>query len=260
MSVSEDHKITISSTDTNTWRDIQIKGATIGTEANFNITSETGSGIDVSTKAENAGTAFLSHSDSTVTAGTYGVDAKEKAAIGFGESFVVPTFTVDKKGHLTAAGTKSITLPTPEASANTTYDLFVGEASSTGNATATNGNVNLHLLGNDKADDIVGIVGTGAAKVTCSDGIITINTPEQVECKDENVKQTEYAGDGARPVLMSSASTPTSGGKAETSYSTAITATGSGTLTASKFVQGTADVLDASMILILDGGGAAAWN
>ena len=60
-------------------------------------------------------------------------------------------------------------------------------------------------------------------------------------------------------MLMSSASTPTSGRKAQAAYSTAITATGTGTLTAQKFVQGTAQVLDAAMVLILDGGNASSY-
>ena len=259
MAVSEDKKITISSTDTNTWRDIQIKGATIGTENAFNITSETDSAIEISTKAENPGTAFISHKDASVTPGTYGVEAG-KTTVGFGQSFTIPTFTVDKKGHLTDAGTKSITLPTPEASKNTTYDMFAGGANSTSAEVATNGSVHIHLKGSDQSDDKINIIGTGSAHVSCNEnGVITINTPEQTECIDENVIQTEYSAEGARPVLMSSSSTPTSGGKAQAAYSTAITATGTGTLTAQKFVQGTAQVLDAAMVLILDGGNASSY-
>ena len=51
----------------------------------------------------------ISHSDSAVTAGSYGLASN--ASPGHGSSFNVPYITVDGKGHITAASNKSVTLP-----------------------------------------------------------------------------------------------------------------------------------------------------
>lgn len=51
----------------------------------------------------------ISHGASGVAANTYGITAD--ASPGYGESFTIPYFTVDTNGHITVAGTHTVTLP-----------------------------------------------------------------------------------------------------------------------------------------------------
>lgn len=51
----------------------------------------------------------VSHANSNVTAGSYGLASN--ATPSFGSTFNVPYVTVDAKGHVTAASTKTVTLP-----------------------------------------------------------------------------------------------------------------------------------------------------
>lgn len=58
----------------------------------------------------------ISHDASGVTAGSYGSSSAQTPA--FGATASVPYFTVDAKGHLTAAGATTVTIPSTAASAD----------------------------------------------------------------------------------------------------------------------------------------------
>ena len=57
----------------------------------------------------------VSHANSNVTVGSYGLASN--ATPSFGDTFNVPYVTVDAKGHVTAASTKTVTVPNAIASA-----------------------------------------------------------------------------------------------------------------------------------------------
>lgn len=69
------------------------------------------SGSDPISVSNTNGVATVSHNDSGVTANTYGVTAATGLTPGFGGTFSVPGFTVNAKGHVTAAGAHNVTIP-----------------------------------------------------------------------------------------------------------------------------------------------------
>lgn len=94
-----DNKITIVDTVDNNHQDIDLKAET---DAPLTIK---GTKRDGSTNAS----ITIDHTTSGVTAGAYGPSADADPAAG--GTFTVPNFTVNKYGHVTAAGNKTITLP-----------------------------------------------------------------------------------------------------------------------------------------------------
>lgn len=58
----------------------------------------------------------ISHDTSGVVANSYGNGSNQSP--NYGETFKVPSFTVDDKGHITVADVHTITLPMPPASVN----------------------------------------------------------------------------------------------------------------------------------------------
>lgn len=61
------------------------------------------------------GEVSLTHANSGVTATTYGVTATTALTPGFGDTFSVPGFTVNATGHVTAAGSHTVKIPTTVA-------------------------------------------------------------------------------------------------------------------------------------------------
>lgn len=104
-----------------------------------------------------------------VSAGSYGLASAATPA--FGASFNVPHITVDAKGRITSAATRTVKLP---ANPNTTYDLSAP-------ANKTNGNVTIDLKagGAGSGTDSVTIKGSGATTVsTDANGVITISSTD----------------------------------------------------------------------------------
>ncbi len=115
--------------------------------------------------------------NTAVTAGSYGPSAN--ATPGYGKTFNVPYFTVDAQGRLTAASTKTVTIP---ASDNTHYtaNLITGPANnSTSNAANTTTNsIFLNLIEDNTVRNSHNIVGSGGTTVKCdANGKITITSP-----------------------------------------------------------------------------------
>lgn len=68
----------------------------------------------------------ISHSNSGVSANTYGVTATTQLSPAFGTSFSVPGFTVNATGHVTAAGAHNVQLPSISFTQNLTSGTKVG--------------------------------------------------------------------------------------------------------------------------------------
>ena len=81
-------------------------------------TTYDGYGLSVGTGLEGDTTNTINLADTAVTAGAYGPDANVTGTEG--TTVVIPNFTVDAQGRLTAAGTITYT------SKDTTYDVFTG--------------------------------------------------------------------------------------------------------------------------------------
>ncbi|GHT05536.1 hypothetical protein AGMMS49525_12960 [Bacteroidia bacterium] len=82
------------------------KGATLGLTGDVTASSATIGSASIATTLANT----------TVSAAAYGQTAAQTP--GWGGTFSVPSFTVDAKGRLTAAGSHSVTLPSALASAS----------------------------------------------------------------------------------------------------------------------------------------------
>ncbi len=74
----------------------------------------------------NASTLAISHTNSGVSANTYGTIATTTITPGQSGTFSVPAFTVNATGHITAAGSHNVTMPSIQASANLTSGTKVG--------------------------------------------------------------------------------------------------------------------------------------
>lgn len=90
---------------------LKNKDATLNT---YDPSSENSVQIDINTlftgkNGINISDGNIIHDDSGITAGDYG--NTENLSLNYGESFKVPCFTVDSRGHLTIANTHTITLP-----------------------------------------------------------------------------------------------------------------------------------------------------
>ena len=110
--------------------------------------------------------------NSGVTAGNYGPSANASPA--HSGTFSVPYITVDAKGRVTAASTKTITLP---ASGNTnwTTHLYAGGSGATANAATSNGGTYLVVCDNSTARNSIKITGSGSVSVASdANGVITI--------------------------------------------------------------------------------------
>lgn len=100
------NKITIIDTVNNDHQDIDLKAAT---GAPLTITG-TAATFDPTSKAKTANASItIDHKESGVTAKAYG--PSEDADPAAGGTFTVPSFTVNKYGHVTIASNKTITLP-----------------------------------------------------------------------------------------------------------------------------------------------------
>lgn len=111
---------------------------------------------------------------SGVTAGSYGQSANASPA--HSGTFSVPYFTVDAKGRVTAASTKTITLPSDN---NTHYKAVphAGSSSSTSATATTNGNTYINIVENGSRSGGINIKGSGATSVTSdSNGVITVSS------------------------------------------------------------------------------------
>lgn len=113
--------------------------------------------------------------NSGVTAGSYGLSSNVTPS--YGETFNVPYITVDSKGRITAASTKTVKLP-----AETHYEsknIITSTDDGTDNAAAVNGTVYLNHLEEGNITSSHNIKGTGATTVVSdSNGNITINSTD----------------------------------------------------------------------------------
>lgn len=136
----------------------------------------TGSTTDDTTHSYSNGVMRVYSADtggSGVTAGSYGPSAN--ASPSHSGTFSVPYFEVNSGGRITAAHTRTITLPSDNNTHYTTH-LYAGSGSAA-NASTTNGNTKITVADNTSARDSITIKGTGTTSVTSdANGVITINS------------------------------------------------------------------------------------
>ena len=136
-------------------------------------------------------------SETGVTAGNYGPDANASPA--HGATFSVPYITVDAKGRITAASTKTITLP---ADSNTHYEskTIIGtSATATANAATANTTTFLNHIENGAVKSSHQITGSGTVTVAAdANGRLTITGAAG---SDTKVTQTVTTTAGEYPLL-----------------------------------------------------------
>ena len=92
-------------------------------------------------------TVTVSHANSGVTASTYGPSAN--ATLAFGGTFTIPYVTVNATGHITASGTRTMTMPAkPSATvtvSNSTSDIYVLGTTGTGSLSTLNRASGVHI-------------------------------------------------------------------------------------------------------------------
>ena len=116
-------------------------------------------------------------SASGVVAGTYGETA-DKTLAGSG-TFVIPKFTVDAKGRVTAVNPVTVTMP---ASMGLNHIILANSASATTQTSPaiTNGNVFINSVKDSAVVDHINITGRGATQVTVeTDSIVIESTDDQ---------------------------------------------------------------------------------
>jgi hypothetical protein len=132
----------------------------------------------------------ISHNNSGVTAGSYGPSAN--ATPSAGSTFNVPYFTVNATGHVTAASTKTVTIPASIKNPNAltvngngtlsfTYDgsaaktLNIKPGTYTSVSSDTSGNITVGSTIGTGTDSALGLLkGDGGTTVSISSGAITV--------------------------------------------------------------------------------------
>ena len=163
---------------TGTWG-ISISGnasGNAGTATQFqdNATVELTGDVTGSASSKKGWSITTSLKNSGVTAGNYGPSAN--ASPGHGSTFSVPYLTVDTKGRVTAASTKTITLP---ADANTHYTtgITAGATGTTSNSAVSNPFIKIKDDSTHRGQ--IQIKGSGATSVSSdANGVITISSTD----------------------------------------------------------------------------------
>lgn len=143
------------------------------------FTSNTGTitGINTSSPLNGSGTTgsvTIGHNTSGVTSGTYGDTSSQTPS--FGDSFNVPTFTVNEYGHITDANVHSVKLPNIQDIKDTTYTFESGTngftvtpSDSISQTVTVNPSINVSANVSNSSDTLVTLNGTdGTNGVTYS--------------------------------------------------------------------------------------------
>ena len=96
----------------NTWTLIPSGDEPSGTVTSVTIQATSPIVVDNSSAITTSGTRTLSHADSGAPAGSYGDSSAQTP--DYGETFKVPTATVDAKGHVTAISEHTVKMPEAE--------------------------------------------------------------------------------------------------------------------------------------------------
>lgn len=130
---------------------------------------------------------------SGVTAGSYGPSANASPA--HGSTFSVPYLTVDAKGRVTAASTKTITLPADNDTHYTT-GITAGATGTTTNAAVSNPYIK--IKDNSTHRGQVQLKGSGATSVSSdASGIITISSTDNNTWKANSASSEGYVASGS---------------------------------------------------------------
>lgn len=127
------------------------------------------------------GAVTISHNASGVSANTYGTIANDDVSPGFGTNFLVPAFTVNATGHITAAGVHNVKIPTTAATQSA-----AGLMSATDKA----------KLDNIAANAKTGTVTSVATGVGLTGGTITTSGTIKVKLRSETALTLDSAASG----------------------------------------------------------------
>ena len=150
----------------------------------------------------NASTKAISHNTSGVTADTYGVIEQDDISVGFGSNFIVPGFTVNSTGHITAAEDHKVILPSLSVSQSLTSGTKVGTIDVNGRAidfyapTNTNTTYTLSKVGNvlkltpssGTAQEVTLNVASSSA-----DGLMTIADKQKLDAISSGATAVSYS-------------------------------------------------------------------
>ena len=142
--------------------------------ASTTTVSATGDATGTSAASKKGWSIPLTLANSGVTAGSYGPSAN--ASPGHTGTFSVPYITVDAKGRVTSASTKTITLP---ADANTHYTtgITAGATGTTSNSAVSNPFIKIKDDSTHRGQ--IQIKGSGATSVSSdANGVITISSTD----------------------------------------------------------------------------------
>ena len=138
------------------------------------------------------GSGTIKLTNTGVTSGSYGPSANATPA--YGDTFNVPYFTVDAQGRLTAASTKTVTIP---ASDNTIGKNIIGaSASATSDATTTNTTTFLNHVENSAVQSHHQIKGSGATSVAfdTTNGLVITSTDQSVTSSTNHYTPSTASG------------------------------------------------------------------
>ena len=158
------------------------------------------------------GAVTISHDNSGVSANTYGVTATTALTPGFGNTFSVPGFTVNAKGHITAAGAHTVKIPNTEASTSSPglmsaddkgkLDLIESNANNYVHPTTTAVTAGAYKVGNDSSGHVV----LGNTLVPSDIGAATDDHVHGNIANDGTITSTEISLAGGDYLLVSDAS------------------------------------------------------
>jgi len=159
-------------TDSDTWRNIKVNGTEKLGSAISSGAVDFVDGTYISASFDGTGSKVaFSHDTSGVTAGSYGDTSDQTPS--YGDTFKVPSMTVDSQGHVTVAGEHTVTIPSREVrlrvyrqtSYSNTYPLIAARTrdSSIGTEGSDGSSSAVYGLINDDTDKTPKInMGTGA--------------------------------------------------------------------------------------------------
>ena len=127
------------------------------------------------------GAVTISHNSSGVSANTYGTISSDDITPGFGTNFLVPTFTVNATGHITAASVHNVKIPATAAT-----QAAAGLMSATDKAKLDN------IAENAKTGTVTSV----ATGIGLTGGTITTSGTVKVKLRSETALTLDSAASG----------------------------------------------------------------
>ena len=189
IAAKEAPKLTADWVENTDWVIVPSGDEPSGTVTSVGVEAASGTPITVTgSPITSSGTITLTHSNSGVTAGTYGESAPESPATkktpAFGGDIVIPNVAVNATGHVTTASDITVTIPNTAADASTLGLVKIGDNITVG----TGANAGVISVPIADTDNKFGVVKTGD-NITNTNGVITA-TPATYDTESTPISGT----------------------------------------------------------------------